>query len=145
MAPVSLPIYAKCEVPQILCIKDLYKTDEDTPVIKIPAKKNQIRMPPIPFKNLSNFNFTLEVEAISNESFSGRPYDIITQNFVNCQANTQFFVNLQLKENMSYKGNMPAKDFIRKILVLKIKGSSIYYNYPIEVFVFESTNSNGMS
>lgn len=98
-----------------------------------------------PSKNLSNFNFTLEVEAISNESFSGRPYDIITQNFVNCQANTQFFVNLQLKENMSYKGNMPAKDFIRKILVLKIKGSSIYYNYPIEVFVFESTNSNGMS
>jgi hypothetical protein len=145
LTPVSLPIYAKCEVPQILCIKDLFKSDEDTPVIKIPAKKNQIRMPPIPFKNLSNFNFTLEVEAISNESFSGRPYDIITQNFVNCQANTQFFVNLQLKENMSYKGTMPAKDFIRKILVLKIKGSSIYYNYPIEVYVFESTNSNGMS
>jgi hypothetical protein len=46
---------------------------------------------------------------------------------------------------MSYKGTMPAKDFIRKILVLKIKGSSIYYNYPIEVYVFESSNSNGMS
>ena len=54
-------------------------------------------MPPIPFKNLSAFNFTLEVEAISNESFANKPYDIITQNFVNCQANTQFFVNLQLK------------------------------------------------
>jgi len=101
------------------------------PMIKIPAKKNQIRMPPIPFKNLSNFNFTLEVEAISNENFSCRPYDIITQNFVNVQANMQFFVNLQLKENMSYKATVPAKDYIRKILVLKIKGSSIYYNYPM--------------
>lgn len=46
---------------------------------------------------------------------------------------------------MSYKGQSPAKDYIRKILVLKIKGSSIYYNYPIEVFVFESTNSSGMA
>lgn len=114
-------------------------------MIKIPAKKNQIRMPPIPFKNLSPFNFTLEVEAISNESFSNKPYDIITQNFVNCQANTQFFVNLQLKENMSYKGQVPAKDYIRKILVLKIKGSSIYYNYPMEIFIFESSNNSGMS
>ena len=59
LLPVSLPIYAKCEVPQIVCIKYLYKPDEDTPVIKLPAKKNQIRMAPIPFKNLSNFNFTL--------------------------------------------------------------------------------------
>lgn len=66
-------------------------------MIKIPAKKNQPRMPPIPFKNLSNFNFTVEVEAISNQSFADKPYDIITQNFVNCQANTQFFVNTQLR------------------------------------------------
>lgn len=59
LEPVCIPIYAKCEVPNIICIKDLYKPDEDTPIIKIPAKKNQVRMPPIPFKNMSNFNFTL--------------------------------------------------------------------------------------
>jgi hypothetical protein len=46
---------------------------------------------------------------------------------------------------MSYKGPMPAKDYIRKILVLKIKGSSIFYNYPMEIFVFESSNTGGMS
>jgi hypothetical protein len=54
-------------------------------------------------------------------------------------------VNLQLKENMSYKGPMPAKDTIRKILILKIKNSSVYFNYPLEVFVFESTHAGGMS
>jgi hypothetical protein len=102
-------------------------------------------MPPIPFKNLSNFNFTLEVEALSNENFSGRPYDVITQNFVNVQANTQFFVNLQLRENMAYKSTVPAKDYIRKILALKIKGSSIYYNFPMEIFIFEGSNASGMS
>lgn len=59
LQPVRYPMVAKCEVPQITCIKDLYKPDEDTQVIKVPAKKNQIRMPPIPFKNVSNFNFTL--------------------------------------------------------------------------------------
>ena len=46
---------------------------------------------------------------------------------------------------MAYKGVMPAKDYIRKILILKIKGSSIFYNYPMEIFVFESANGNGMS
>jgi len=102
-------------------------------------------MPPIPFKNLSNFNLTIEVEAIANESFNDKPYDIVTQNFVNCQANTQFFVNIQLKENMSFKGPRPAKDYIRKILVLKIKGSSIYYNYPMEILVFEGNNNSGIN
>jgi hypothetical protein len=57
----------------------------------------------------------------------------------------QFFVNLQLKENINFKGNLPAKDTIRKILVLRIKNSSVYFNYPLEVNVYESTNSGGMS
>ena len=92
-----LPITAECKIPQIICIKDLYKPEEDTPVIKIPAKKNNIRMPPIPFKNTSNNNIQLEVEAISKDSFKDKPYDIVTQNFVSAQANSQFFVNLQLK------------------------------------------------
>lgn len=61
LQPVCLPITAKCQVPQIICIKDLYKAEEDCSMIKIPAKKNQIRMPPIPFKNLSPYNITLEV------------------------------------------------------------------------------------
>jgi hypothetical protein len=52
---------------------------------------------------------------------------------------------MQLKENMSYEGSMPTKDYIRKILVMKIKGSSIYYNYPIEIFVYESSNDSSMS
>lgn len=103
-------------------------------------------MPPIPFKNLSNHNITLEVEAITNENFSNRPYDIMTQNFVNAQANNQFFVNIQLKENMNYKGPMPTRDTIRKVLILKIKNSAILYNFPLEVTVFESTNAtNSMS
>ena len=40
---------------------------------------------------------------------------------------------------------MPVKDTIRKILLLKIKNSSVYFNYPVEITVFEGSNSNGMS
>lgn len=32
---------------------------------------------------------------------------------------------------------MPARDTIRKVLVMKIKNSSMYFNYPIEVHVYE--------
>lgn len=128
---MCLPIYVNCEIPEITCLKKLFKDEQNTWMIKIPAKKNQIRMPPIPFKNLSNYNFTMEVEAITNENFSKRAYDIIVQNFVNCQANGQFFVNLQLKQNMNYQGPMPTKDTIRKVLILKIKNSSVYFNFPM--------------
>lgn len=114
-------------------------------MIKVPAKKNMIRLPPIPFKNLSNFNFSLEVEAISNESFSNKPYDIVCQSLVNCQANMQFFVNLQLKENINYKGQIPVRESIRKILLLKIKNSSVFFNFPLEVNVYEAANAGGMS
>lgn len=66
LQPICLPITAKCELPQLICMKDLFKVDEGCSMIKVPAKKNQIRMPPIPFKNLSSFGFTLEVEAVTN-------------------------------------------------------------------------------
>ena len=45
---------------------------------------------------------------------------------------------------MNYQGPMPIKDTIRKILVMKIKNSSVYFNFPIEVLVFESSNNNAM-
>lgn len=125
-------------------MKDLYKTDEDCSIIKVPAKKNMIRLPPIPFKNLSSFGFGLEIEAISNESFSNKPYDIVCQSLVNCQASMQFFVNIQLKENINYKGTVPVRDTIRKILLLKIKNSSVYFNFPLEVNVYEGA-AGGMN
>jgi hypothetical protein len=48
-------------MPKIICLKDLFKVEEQCHVIKIPAKKN-MRIPPIPFKNASAFNLILEVE-----------------------------------------------------------------------------------
>ena len=102
-------------------------------------------MPPIPFKNLSKCTFTLEVEAVSNQSFNDQPFDVVTQTFVHCPMNAQFFVNLQLKENINYKGEVPTRYTFRKILLLKIKNSSVYYHYPIEVHVFQSTVQSAMS
>jgi hypothetical protein len=90
-----------------------------------------MRIPPIPFKNISAFNLILEVETATMEDFSERPYDIISQNTVNCMANSPFFVNLQLKTNMNYKGIMPKIDTIRKVLILKVKNSTVFYNSPI--------------
>jgi hypothetical protein len=46
---------------------------------------------------------------------------------------------------MNYQGPMPTKDTIRKILVMKIKNSSVYFNFPMEIQVFESSNNSSMS
>ena len=145
MEPILLPMVSNAEIPEIQSIKELVKVDEGCRVIRIPAKKNQVRLPPVPFKNLSSFNFSIEVEAISNENFSERAYDVVTQNFANCQASSPFFVNMQLKENLNFRGPLPTRDMIRKILVFKIKNSSVYYNFPIEVEIYEGAANGGMS
>jgi hypothetical protein len=99
--PLVMPINCKSEMPHIICMKELFDVGEGTPIIKIPAKKS-MRIPPIPFKNNSSYNFVVEVETATTSDFSERPYDIIAQNTANCLANTPFFVNLQLKSNMNY-------------------------------------------
>jgi hypothetical protein len=142
--PVVIPILCKTEMPQIVCMKELFDVGEGTPIIKIPAKKCT-RIPPIPFKNMSSFNFALEAEIIGATGSSQRPFDISVQNTTNCMANTPFFINLQLKTNMNYSGVMPLTDTIRKILILKVKNSSVFFSYPIEAYVFESTDASLMS
>lgn len=54
MKPHIVPINSKCEVPHIICLKDLLDVSTGNDIIKIPIKKN---VPPIPFKNCSNINF----------------------------------------------------------------------------------------
>lgn len=104
-----------------------------------------MRLPPIPFKNSSNFNFILEAETVTTEDFSERAYDIIAQNTANCMANSPFFVTLHLKTNMNYRGVTPKTDTIRKVLILKVKNSTVYFHYPIEAYVYESSSSSMVS
>jgi hypothetical protein len=104
-----------------------------------------MRMPPLPFKNLSPFNFLLEAETASITDFSNRAYDVIVSSIVNCTANSPFFVNMQLRPNVNYKGVVPKTDLLRKVLILKVKNSSVCFSYPIEVFVFESNSGSSVS
>lgn len=59
--PLTLPIQARGEVPQIICLKELEDKRSGTKIIKIPSKGTM----KIPFKNLSNINFSFEVRVIS--------------------------------------------------------------------------------
>jgi hypothetical protein len=76
---------------------------------------------------------------------SDRAYDIGCPSSVVCAANSPFFVMLQLKNNPSYEGTVPKTDTIRKILVLKVRNSSLYFTYPIEVYVYESVHGSSVS
>ena len=78
----------------------------------------------------------LEAETVSSSSFANRAYDVTVSSIVNCSANTPFFVNIQLKPNSNYRGATPKTDILRKVLVLKLKNSSVCFSYPIEVYVY---------
>ena len=89
-------------------------------------------MPPIPFKNVSPFNFLLEVDTVSYHDMSDRQYDIVnTSPTINCSANSPFFVTLQLKPNLSHRGAVPKTETIRKVIILKVKNGSMCFSYPI--------------
>lgn len=56
-----------------------------------------------------------------------------------------FFVNLQIKSNPNYRGPIPKTDTLRKILIFKVKNSTVFFSYPLEVFVFESSVASSAS
>ena len=81
LIPMHLPLQVKCQVPEIFCCKELFKTDENTAMIKIKAHKDQHEIIMIPFENPSHLKLQLEVGTLSLESFKDRPYDLTVQNY----------------------------------------------------------------
>lgn len=63
LSPLVLPIHSRGEVPHVICLKCLEDRKSGTKIIKIPSKG----MMKIPFKNLSNINFSFEVKVIGRE------------------------------------------------------------------------------
>ena len=80
---------------------------------------------------MSRFDFDIDIGAITNENCADKPYDIITSKVVHSEADKRFYVVVNLKENKEYSGPFPKRYYIRKILVLKIKNSSVCYSYPL--------------
>lgn len=63
---------------------------------------------------------------------SDRLYDVVnTNSSVSCSANSPFFVTLQLKPNLNFKGPIPQTETIRKVIILKVKNASLCFSYPI--------------
>jgi hypothetical protein len=53
------------------------------------------------------------------------------------EANQPFYLHLQLKVNPAIK-NRPKLDMIRKILVLQVQGSKLFFSYLLEAIVYDN-------
>ncbi len=62
MKPYTIVINSRCEIPHIVCLKNLLDVSAGYEIIKIPVKKH---VPLIPFKNCSNINFPFDVKLLS--------------------------------------------------------------------------------
>lgn len=113
-------------------MKNLLDVHTGYEIIKVPIKKN---VPYVHFKNCSNINFPFEVKLLSKEDFSKRPYDIVAPRVIEVVANQPFFLSMQLKVNPAVK-NKPKIDLIRKILVLQVQGSKLFFSYLLEAMVY---------
>jgi len=134
MKPYTLVVNSRCEIPHIVCLKNLQDVITGYEIIKIPVKKN---VPSVQFKNCSNINFPFEVKLLSKEDFSKRAYDLVAPRVIDVTANQPFFLYMQLKVNPAVK-NKPKIDLIRKILVLQVQGSKLFFSYLLEAMVYGS-------
>ena len=66
-------------------------------------------------------------------------YRLQAQTAVNTLGSSSFSINLQLMVNEDFEGKLPETQVIRRILILKVKNSSVHYYFPLEAFVFESS------
>ena len=57
-------------------MKDIFKIDEGTSMIKLSAKKGLRSLAKIIFKNLSRFDLDFEVALLGSEDAYQRPYNI---------------------------------------------------------------------
>ena len=106
-------------------------------MIKIQCHNRQNEIIVLPFENLSNLSLDLEVGTLSIEDFRNRPYDVSVQLFSACKSKSRFYLKVFLRRNKYFTGKLPLRDFIRKVLVLKVKNSSVCYSYPLELEIYD--------
>lgn len=142
LSPLVLPIMSRGEVPQVICLKELEDKRSGTKIIKIPSKGTM----KIPFKNLSNINFSFEVKIVGRDA--DKPdADGVRINVQNqlppedksknkdpslrVDANSAFCVHLDLE--MLRKDN-PIR-VARRILVLQVQGTRLLFPFPLEIII----------
>jgi hypothetical protein len=79
-------------------------------------------------KNYYNINFLFEVKLLSKEDFSRRAHDIVAPKIIDVTANHPFFLYMQLKINTAIQYKLKI-DLIRKILVMQVQGSKLFFSY----------------
>jgi hypothetical protein len=139
--PVTLPIEMNCEIPRITNGKELFSANNGINVLKIPVRKN-VKIAPLQFKNHSQTSLSMEVELVgppSGDLTEQQAYRLQAQTAVNTLGSSSFSINLQLMVNEDFEGKLPETQVIRRILILKVKNSSVHYYFPLEAFVFESS------
>lgn len=96
---MSLPIAARGEVPQIICLKEMINEKTGRKVVKIPSKN----IMKIPFKNSSNINFFFEVKLLAKDK-EQPDSDGVKLRVIPTQPNPKFDENKdKSKENLIIK------------------------------------------
>lgn len=130
--PIVLPLEMTCEFPRISNAKELYSESSGMNVLKVPVPKNT-KISPLQFKNQSanSISFEVELASLSTEPSVEEAYNLTVQRNVNTLANSPFTIQLNLTTNEDFEGELPAKQIIRRILILKIKNSAVHFYYPL--------------
>jgi hypothetical protein len=141
----SIPLYALIEVPKLLCLKELYADAGSLPLVHIMLQpKTSGQKFKIPFKNLSFkdmvVEFFFEKRGSNSIIYSNDNYYefqfMCFPNEMSIQSHSNNTINLiakvrkiRLDENTVHS---EIRNKIRKVLIAKIKGASVYYSFFLE-------------
>lgn len=133
---INIPITSFVEIPEIFCPKEIFDRENICSVIKFALKKGKKQDCKIPFKNNSEMNLTLEFEFLEPEN-KKNGYDLINYpNIINIAANGIGILNVILKPILNSPQNENTDNQIRRILLGKIKNSSMIYYFPLSIEIY---------
>lgn len=133
---INIPITSFVEIPEIFCPKEIFDRENICSVIKFALKKGKKQDCKIPFKNNSEMNLTLEFEFLEPEN-KKNGYDLINYpNIINIAANGIGILNVILKPILNSSQNDHTDNLIRRILLGKIKNSSMIYYFPLSIEIY---------
>ena len=135
---ITLPISSYVEIPDIFCPKEIFDKENSCSVIKFALKKGKKQDCKIPFKNSSSLNLTMEFEFIEPEG-KKMGYDLLNYpNTINIAANGVGILNVILKPilNIQPENMNDNENEIRRVLLAKVKNSSMIYYFPLSIEIY---------
>ena len=138
---ITIPVTSKIIIPKLKCEKLINVSKTSDKVLKLYMKNTKRQDFRISMKNCSSINFTVEPSVLRSETLNSKfEFNFFpTQLVINSNSAINFAMSVK---SMDIVNDYRNKE-IKVVIVLKIKGVSIFYAYPVIILIGDGKTMEG--